>query len=123
MRAMQINKAVPYLFQEAERRLRSIDELPVATRNREDALEQKLTFFARVDPLLAEHPIYFRHFIQLKQRFNRALVGSGSNKRLVRAFAKNQFESANNDRFTGACLPGHNAETRGQLPVQRFDQS
>src|ERR1700722_5649401 len=80
MGTMQIDQAVPNLFEDPECRLRSVNELPVRARNREDALQEKLTIFARVDSLPAEHLIHFREVIQFKQRFHWPLGGPGSNQ-------------------------------------------
>src|ERR1700736_3127031 len=58
MGTMQIDQPLSNLFKDSEGGLRTIDKLPVAGRNREDALEQELTFFAGVDSLLAQHLIH-----------------------------------------------------------------
>ena len=70
MRTMQVDQTVSNLFEVPQGCLGSVDKLSVAARNRKDALQQKPTFFAPVNPLLVEHPIYFRDFIRFKQRFN-----------------------------------------------------
>ena len=117
MWTMQVDETVSNLFKASESCLRSIDKLPVAAGNRKNALEYQLTFFARVDPLLAERLIHLRAVLQFKERFHGTLVSPGPDEGLVGAFAQNQFECAHNDRFTSPGLPGHHAERGSQFPV------
>jgi hypothetical protein len=70
MGTMQIDKSIANLFEDAQRRLRAVNELSIAAGRRKDPFEQKLTLFARIDALFAENPICLDDFIQFKQGFH-----------------------------------------------------
>ena len=87
VRAVQVNKAVPNLFQNRKRSQRSVYELAGAARCRQNSLDQKLSLFTLIHALLFEEAIHVGNFIEIECRFDGALVCARSDQGFVSPFA------------------------------------
>ena len=96
VRSVEVNQIVTKLLEIPQSGGRSIDELAIGSGKRKAAFQNQIgiTWF---DSRFLETRIPFREIIALENCLDRAHLRSGPDQRLVRAFAEQQLERADND--------------------------
>ena len=122
VRAVQIHEAVAELREHGERGGAAVDELPVRARCGKDALHDELAVFAALDALFIEPRVQFRRVLDVKERLDRAAIGTGADERFIRALAEHEFERADDDAFAGARLACDRDEAGANMPFQLLDE-
>src|SRR6516225_3712166 len=120
---VQVNQPVSDCFQHRQCAQGSINELPVGSGSREYSPQEKPAFFTGFDSLLLQDLIDPDRIVQLKQGFDRTLVGAGADERFVGPLPQDQLQSAKDDRLSGTCLSCNDVEPGFELPIHRFYQS
>ena len=122
MRSVKIDQFVAELLENPQRGGRSVDELAIAFRRRESARFRIKSSSHGSIPASSKRGFHFREFVALKNRFDRAHIRSSPDQRFVGAFAEQQLERADDDRFAGAGFACDSDEPRRDFPFQFFDQ-
>ena len=87
VRAVKIDKCVADVFQNRQRRRRTVDELTVRPGCGKCSLDNQIVA-ARFDAGFDQLRTKFLQFFPGKNRFGRAGVSAGSNERFIGAFAE-----------------------------------
>jgi hypothetical protein len=124
MRPVHIDEFPSQAGQRLQRGRRTIDELAICPRNRENPLQNQLIVRAWLDAVFIEQRLHdLAQRALFKHRFHRAIFAAASDQVPVRALAQNKMERADNDRFARSRFTGDGGVTavqrQGEIGYQR----
>ena len=122
VRPMQVHEPVAEILEHRKCGRAAIHELPVRPRCGEDALDQELAVFARLDALLFELRVEGTRFADFEDRLDRAGLGAGPEQGFIRPVAQDELERAHDDRFARARFASDDRVARPKLPGELLDQ-
>ncbi len=122
VRPMQIDQKVAQLLEHGERRRRAVDELPVAARLGEGALDDERAVDAAFQAVSVEFRVELVAILHVERAFDRAGVRAGANLPFVGAFAQQELERADDDRFARPGFTRDGDEAGREVPVEFFDE-
>ena len=116
------DQGVADAFQDTEGRRAAIDELAVRAGLGEDALHDEFLARAWIDALIKETGVQFLRVVEMKDGLDGAALRSAADERLVGALTENEFQCADDDRFSRAGLAGDGGKPARQGPFQIFHE-
>jgi NCS1 family nucleobase:cation symporter-1 len=123
VRPVDVDQPVAEGREGLERRGRAVDELPVAARRGQGALQHELPVLDRLESGFLE-PRRDRgaHAADIEHALDRAGIGAGPDQSAIGALAEEEVEGPDEDRFPRARLAGDRVEPRTKLDRQVGDE-
>ena len=122
VRPMQVHEAIAEFLQDGQCCRAPVDELPIRSTCAEDALDQKLSVLAWLDPLILQLGVQSVRILHFENRFHRATVRAGANQRFIGSFAEHELQRTDNDGLTGTGLAGDGCGPGTKGPFQLVDE-
>ena len=102
VRAVQVHEQVAQLLEDGQGGRRAVDELPVAARLGEGALDDQSAVHAAFETVFVELRIERAAVVHIEGSLHGARVSAGADEGLVRALAEQELERAEDDGFARA---------------------
>jgi len=122
MRSVHIDELIPDGFQDLKRSGAAVDEIAAGSGGINNAANDQLAGFARIQTVLLEYRIDPRGTFQREERFGAALILARPDEGFIGPSSQEETQSSDQNGFAGAGFTGDHIQSRFEIDGQVFDQ-